>query len=239
MAFLELHGVTREYRRGAQAVAPLREVSLSVEAGEFCVLLGPSGSGKTTLLNLLAGIDRPDAGRVLVAGTDPSALSEAARAAWRSRQVGFVFQHPHLVPVLTTYENVELPLWLQPLSAVERHERVALALAAVGLTERARHLPRELSGGQEQRVGIARALVADAPLLLCDEPTGNLDHASAEGVLVLLSRLHRERGKTVVLVTHDPRAAAYGTRCVRLDKGALLPSPADAPSAPAPREGPR
>jgi putative ABC transport system ATP-binding protein len=141
--------------------------------------------------------------------------------------------------VLTAYENVELPLWLQPLSAVERHERVALALAAVGLTERASHLPRQLSGGQEQRVGVARALVADAPLLLCDEPTGNLDHASAEGILVLLSRLHRERGKTVVLVTHDPRAVAYGTRCLRLDKGALQALPAGVPSASTPREDPR
>jgi len=235
MSFLELRDVTRTYRRGAHELVPLRGVSLQVEAGELLVLMGPSGSGKTTLLNLLAGIDRPDSGTVLVGGTDIGALSPAAAARWRARQLGFVFQQPNLVPVLNAWENVELPLWLQRLSRAERDARVALALELVGLTAHAGHRPRQLSGGQEQRAAIARALVADPPLLLCDEPTGNLDHASAEGVLVLLARLQLERGKTIVLVTHDPRAAAHGSRVLHLEKGALLGAPAAAHAPRAPR----
>jgi len=222
MAFIELDHVTKSFRKGEHLITPLDDVSLSIEAGEFFVLLGPSGSGKTTLLHLLAGIDRPDAGRVVVGGQELGALDGGPMADWRAEHVGYVFQQHHLVPVLTAWENVELPLHLFPLSAAQRAERVALALAAVGLVDRADHLPRQLSGGQEQRVAVARAIVADPPLLVADEPTGNLDHASAEAVLELLGRLHRERGKTIVMVTHDPKAAAHGTRAVRLDKGRLL-----------------
>ena len=200
---------------------PLDDVTLAIEERELFVLLGPSGSGKTTLLNLLAGIDAPDRGRVSVAGQDLASIRGGRLADWRAEHVGYVFQQHHLVPVLTAYENVELPLFLFKLSAKQRHERVALALEAVGLADRADHYPRQLSGGQEQRVAIARAIVADPPLLVADEPTGDLDHESAEGVLALVDRLNRERGKTIVLVTHDPKSAAHGTRVVRLDKGKL------------------
>ncbi len=222
MAFIELAGVTKRFTKGEHVITPLDDVTLSIEQGEFFVLLGPSGSGKTTLLHLLAGIDRPESGRVVVAGQALGELSPGPLADWRAEHVGYVFQQHHLVPVLTAYENVELPLHLFPLSRAQRHERVALALEAVGLADRADHLPRQLSGGQEQRVALARAIVADPPLLVADEPTGNLDHASAEAILTLFRRLQRERGKTIVMVTHDPNAAAYGTRIVRLDKGRLL-----------------
>ena len=221
MAFIELRNVTKTYRKGEHVVTPLADVSLDIAQGDFCVLLGPSGSGKTTLMNLIAAVDRADRGVVRVAGTELSKLSASALADWRARTVGYIFQQSNLVPVLTAYENVELPLWLQPLSRAERHRRVSLALAAVGLTDRAEHLPKQLSGGQEQRVAIARAIVADPPLLVADEPTGNLDHESAEGILTLLERLHREFGKSIVMVTHDPRAAERGTRHFRLDKGVL------------------
>ena len=221
MAFIELRGVTRTYRKGEHEVTPLANVTLDIERGEFCVLLGPSGSGKTTLLNLVAAIDRANDGSVTVAGAELGSLSAGKLADWRAANVGYIFQQSNLVPVLTAYENVEMPLWLWPLSRSERHARVALALAAVGLSDRADHLPKQLSGGQEQRVAIARAIVADPPLLVADEPTGNLDHDSAEGVLALLDRLHTERGKTILMVTHDPRAASHGTRHFHLDKGAL------------------
>ena len=220
-AFIELREVTKRYKKGEHVIAPLLDVSLDVETGEFCALLGPSGSGKTTLLNLIAAVDRADEGMVRVAGQDLGALSARALASWRSRTVGYIFQQSNLVPVLSAYENVELPLWLLPLSRRERHARVALALEAVGLADRASHLPKQLSGGQEQRVAIARAIVADPPLVVADEPTGNLDQESADDVLTLLVRLQRERGKTLVMVTHDPRAAARGTRRLRLDKGVL------------------
>jgi putative ABC transport system ATP-binding protein len=221
MAFIELRDVTRTYTKGEHTITPLANVTLDVERGEFCVLLGPSGSGKTTLLNLVAAIDRADRGTVSVDGIDLGTLGAGKLADWRAAHVGYIFQQSNLVPVLSAYENVELPLWLLPLSKKERHARVALALAAVGLSDRAEHLPRQLSGGQEQRVAIARAIVADPPLLVADEPTGNLDHESAEGVLALLDRLHRERGKTILMVTHDPRAATHGTRHFRLEKGEL------------------
>ncbi len=221
MAFIELRNVTKTYTKGEHVVTPLADVSLDIEQGEFCVLLGPSGSGKTTLMNLIAAIDRADRGELRVAGADLMSMGSGALADWRAQHVGYIFQQSNLVPVLTAYENVELPLWLMPLSAAERHTRVSLALAAVGLTDRAEHLPKQLSGGQEQRVAIARAIVADPPLLVADEPTGNLDHDSANGVLTLLDRLNRERGKTVVMVTHDPRAAEHGTRRFTLDKGVL------------------
>jgi putative ABC transport system ATP-binding protein len=221
MALIELRGLTKTYRKGEHVVTPLSAVDLDIADGEFFVLLGPSGSGKTTLLNLIAAIDRPDSGVLRVAGTDLSVLPKRKLAPWRSENVGYVFQQANLVPVLTAYENVELPLGLLRLSAAERHQRVALALDAVGLGDRATHLPKQLSGGQEQRVAIARAIVSDPRILVADEPTGNLDHESAEAVLVLLQRLNRERGKTIVMVTHDPHAAGYGTRRMYLDKGRL------------------
>ncbi|MEM8713973.1 MAG: ABC transporter ATP-binding protein, partial [Planctomycetota bacterium] len=187
-------------------------------------------SGKTTLLNLLAGIDRPQAGRVSVGGLDVGAARSRKLAKWRARTVGYVFQRANLVPVLSAYENVEMPLWLQRMSKKERHERVSLALTAVGLADRARHLPKELSGGQEQRVAIARAIVADPDLIVADEPTGSLDSKSADGILTLLKRLNVERGKTIVMVTHDGHAASFGGRVLRLDKGKLLASSADEPA---------
>ncbi len=228
MAFIELRNVTKSYKKGDHAVTPLRNVTLDVQQGEFFVLLGPSGSGKTTLLNLLAAIDRPDEGTVTVGDRELGTARRSELAPWRSEHVGYIFQQANLVPVLTAYENVELPLWLFKLSAAERHRRVALALEAVGLADRADHLPKQLSGGQEQRVAIARAIVADAPLIVADEPTGNLDHASAEGILTLLDRLNQERGKTIVMVTHDPRAASHGTRRLHLDKGELHAEPPEA-----------
>jgi putative ABC transport system ATP-binding protein len=226
MAFVDLTAVTKSYRRGEHVVTPLHEVSLTIERGERFVLLGPSGSGKTTLLNLVAGIDRPDSGTVTVAGQDLGRLSPRALADWRAQTVGYVFQQSNLVPVLTAFENVELPLHLFRLGRRERERRVRIALEAVGLTDRADHLPSQLSGGQEQRVAIARAIVADPPLLVADEPTGNLDHAAADGTLALLDRLNQEHDKTLVLVTHDPRAAAHGTRSLFLDKGKLGEVPA-------------
>jgi len=221
MPFIELEHVTKSYRKGESVITPLDDATLAIESGEFFVLLGPSGSGKTTLLNLLAGIDRPDRGRVSVGGADLGRLRGSALSDWRAENVGYVFQQHHLVPVLTAYENIELPLFLFPFTSTQRHERVAIALAAVGLADRADHYPKQLSGGQEQRVAIARALVADPVLLVCDEPTGDLDHESADAVLTILTRLHRERGKTIVMVTHDRHAAERGTRVVELDKGRL------------------
>ncbi|MDB4559394.1 ABC transporter ATP-binding protein [Planctomycetota bacterium] len=224
MSFIELRGVTRRYMKGGHAVTPLDDVDLDVAPGDFLVLLGPSGSGKTTLLNLLAGIDRPDEGTVSVGGQDVGGTRASKLARWRARTVGYIFQRAHLVPVLTAYENVELPLWLQKLSRADRHRRVELALAAVGLTDRATHLPKQLSGGQEQRVAIARAMVADPELLVADEPTGSLDAESAEGILRLLQRLNEEQGKTIVMVTHDEQAAQIGTRAYRLERGKLVPA---------------
>ncbi len=221
MAVIELDRVTKAYRKGEHDVTPLKELTLSVEEGEFLVLLGPSGSGKSTLLNLFAGIDQPDQGKVVVGGHELGSLSSKQLSRWRAEHVGYVFQQHHLVPVLTAYENVELPLHLFALDRRERHQRIALALGVVGLQDRHDHFPRELSGGQEQRVAIARAIVADPPLLLADEPTGDLDHESAEATLVLLSRLHQERGKTIVMVTHDRAAANYGSRVLELQKGKL------------------
>jgi putative ABC transport system ATP-binding protein len=245
MSYLELRGVTRRYTKGEHTVTPLERVDLDVETGEFLVLLGPSGTGKTTLLNLLAGIDRPDEGTVRVGDVDVGGTRASKLARWRARTVGYVFQRSHLVPVLTAYENVEMPLWLQRMSRAERHERVEVALAAVGLTDRARHLPKQLSGGEEQRVAqlsggveqrvaIARALVADPDLVVADEPTGSLDGESADGILTLLRRLNEERGKTIVMVTHDTRAASFATRVVRLDRGRLVP---DELPVPAPFDG--
>lgn len=221
MAFIELEGVTKAYGKGVGRIVPLEDVTLDIDEAQFFVLLGPSGSGKTTLLNLIAGIDRPDSGEVRVAGCELGKMSQGALADWRAEHVGYVFQSPNLVPVLSAYENVELPLWLFGMSAAERHKRVTTALAAVSLIDRAKHKPKQLSGGQEQRVAIARAIVADPQVIVADEPTGNLDDESGRGVLELLSRLHRDHKKTVVMVTHDPRAAEYGTRRMHLVKGKL------------------
>lgn len=222
MAAIECRALRKDYRRGDEVIHTLMDVDLAIDAGGFVALMGPSGSGKTTLLNLLAGIDRPTAGSVRVGGTEIGALSRSRLAAWRSTSVGYIFQLYNLVPVLTAYENVELPLLLHPLSRTERHRRVAEALEVVGLAERHAHLPRQLSGGQEQRVAIARAIVTQPALLLADEPTGDLDRASAAQVMDLLARLNRERGQTIVMVTHDPATAARAGRTVHLDKGKIV-----------------
>jgi putative ABC transport system ATP-binding protein len=225
MSAIECRGLRKDYRRGDQVIHTLMGVDLSIEAGGFVALMGPSGSGKTTLLNLLAGIDRPTAGSIEVGGTDIARLGRTALARWRSGHVGYVFQLYNLVPVLTAYENVELPLLLHPMSRGERHRRVAEALELVGLADRHAHLPRQLSGGQEQRVAIARAIVTRPSLLLADEPTGDLDRESAGQVMDLLARLNRELGQTLVMVTHDPATAARAARTVRLDKGLVIDAP--------------
>jgi putative ABC transport system ATP-binding protein len=218
---VQIRGVSKSYRRDSNAVPVLENISLDVPEGEFLGLMGPSGSGKTTLLNLIAGIDRPDSGSVTVAGTDVVQLSESQLAKWRSTHIGFVFQFYNLIPVLTAYENVELPLLLAPLSKAQRKDHVQTALALVGLTERMAHYPRQLSGGQEQRVAIARALAADPTILVADEPTGDLDRKSADEVLTLLDRLNKEFKKTIVMVTHDPHAAERAHTVRHLDKGVL------------------
>ncbi|MFM8872039.1 MAG: ABC transporter ATP-binding protein [Phycisphaerales bacterium] len=222
MAAIECRGLRKDYRRGEQVIHTLMGVDLSIEAGGFVALMGPSGSGKTTLLNLLAGIDRPTAGSIEIDGTDIARLGRAELARWRSGHVGYVFQLYNLVPVLTAYENVELPLLLHALDRAERHRRVSEALELVGLADRHAHLPRQLSGGQEQRVAIARAIVTRPRLLLADEPTGDLDRESAGQVMDLLSRLNRELGQTLVMVTHDPATASRAARTVRLDKGQII-----------------
>jgi putative ABC transport system ATP-binding protein len=218
---VQIRGVSKSYRRDSNAVPVLENISLEVPEGEFLGLMGPSGSGKTTLLNLIAGIDRPDSGSVTVAGTDVVQLSESQLAKWRSMHIGFVFQFYNLIPVLTAYENVELPLLLAPLSKAQRKEHVQTALALVGLADRTTHYPRQLSGGQEQRVAIARALAADPTILVADEPTGDLDRKSADEVLTLLDRLNKEFKKTIVMVTHDPHAAERAHTVRHLDKGVL------------------
>lgn len=219
---VQIEGVHKIHRRGPETIDVLKGVDLTVSAGEFLALMGPSGSGKTTLLNLMAGIDSPTSGRIVVHGRDISRFNEDQLAAWRTRNIGYIFQAYNLVPVLTAYENVELPLLLLRLPSKRRHEQVINALEAVGLADRRRHLPSQLSGGQEQRVAIARALAPDPPLLLGDEPTGNLDRDSAGAVLDLIGILCRELGKTFVMVTHDPKAAEAADRVVRMEKGLLL-----------------
>jgi len=220
-AFIRCEKLTKVYRKGDQEIVPIRDLDLEIARGAFVSLMGPSGSGKTTLLNLLAGIDSPTRGALHIGSNDLARLSRGALAAWRSREVGIVFQSYNLVPVLTAFENVELPLLLQPLSRAERARRAMEALDTVGLGDRASHFPSQLSGGQEQRVAIARAIVARPPLLLADEPTGDLDRESAELVLALLASLHRDRGTTIVMVTHDPEAAARADTLLHLDKGRL------------------
>ncbi len=215
--------LSKLYRQGEIQVTALHQISLTIAAGEFLALMGPSGSGKSTLLHIIAGIDRPTSGDCVVQDVRVTQLDESALADWRNQNVGFVFQTFNLIPVLTAVENVELPLLLMDIPSRRRRELALNALELVGLADRARHLPRQLSGGQEQRVAIARALVTDPKLIVADEPTGNLDHQSAEDVLSILQTLSRQAGKTVIMVTHDPRAAAFGSRSIHLEKGELLP----------------
>lgn len=222
MSFLVCENLTREYTRGENVIRPLDGLDLEVGRGDFLALMGPSGSGKTTLLNLIAGIDSPTSGRLVVDGVDVATLSKSKLAAWRSSHVGYVFQLYNLVPVLTSYENVELPLLVHKISRKERHERVARALEHVVIADRHSHFPRQLSGGQEQRVAIARAIVTEPSILVADEPTGDLDKASAREIMELLQRLNRETGATVVMVTHDPRTTEYAKRTLHLEKGRLV-----------------
>ena len=214
--------VHKTFRRGSERIEVLQGVDVQVAKGEFLALMGPSGSGKTTLLNLIGGLDSPTEGSIQVGGVDISGLSGGALARWRSRNIGFVFQLYNLLPVLTAERNVELPLLLTRLSKAERRRHVEVALKVVGLSDRARHYPRQLSGGQEQRVGIARAIVTDPTLLLCDEPTGDLDRKSGDEILDLLRALNREHGKTIIMVTHDPHAAERATQVLHLEKGTLM-----------------
>jgi putative ABC transport system ATP-binding protein len=223
MTGVEIQDVTKKFRKETTEVVALRETSVTIPAGTFVCLMGPSGSGKSTLLNLIAGIDRPSSGQVMVDGRDISKLSEGALAAWRNQTIGFIFQTFNLIPVLTAFENVELPLLLTKLSKSDRRSHVETALKLVGLGDRMTHYPRQLSGGQEQRVAIARAIVTDPALILADEPTGDLDAQSADEVLAILEKLNKEFKKTVVMVTHDPRAARHANVIRHLDKGVLLP----------------
>jgi putative ABC transport system ATP-binding protein len=222
MSLIECRKLSRIYNRGAEEIRPLDQLDLRIDAGGFVALMGPSGSGKTTLLNLLAGIDRPTSGELEIGGLSLGDLSRKDLADWRSEQVGYVFQLYNLVPVLTAYENVELPLLLHPISSSERHRRVSAALDVVGIADRHSHYPRQLSGGQEQRVAIARAIVTEPTLLLADEPTGDLDRESATAVMELLLRLNKEQGRTVVMVTHDAKTAKYADVLLHLEKGRLI-----------------
>ena len=221
-SLIRVRNLDKKYRRGGEDIHVLQGLNLDVEAGDFVAFMGPSGSGKTTLLNLLGGLDVPTSGSVAVAGDEISAMSGGKLAAWRSRHVGFIFQMYNLIPVLTAFQNVELPLLLTKLSKAQRRKHVETALALVGLADRMQHYPRQLSGGQEQRVAIARAIVTDPTFLLADEPTGDLDRKSAEEIMELIERLVKEHGKTVLMVTHDPRAAERAHAVLHLDKGALV-----------------
>jgi putative ABC transport system ATP-binding protein len=219
---VEIRHLAKSYTRGGQIVPVLSDITLDIQPGDFTALMGPSGSGKTTLLNLIAGIDKPDSGELRVGGLDIAALGETELADWRAAHVGFIFQFYNLIPVLTAYENVELPLILTGLSRAERRERVELTLSVVGLADRMKHYPNELSGGQQQRVAIARAVVADPTLIVADEPTGDLDRVSAADILAMMQRLNRELGKTIIMVTHDLNAAKAAQTIIHLEKGELL-----------------
>lgn len=223
---IQCRRLTKSYKKGDNTITPLQELDLDVPAGDFLALMGPSGSGKTTLLNLIAGIDRPTAGQLVIGGTDIASLSRSRLADWRSRHVGYIFQLYNLVPVLTAYENIELPLLLHGLSAPQRHEKVQTALNLVGIADRHDHYPRQLSGGQEQRVAIARAIVTDPTILVGDEPTGDLDEESAAAIMSLMTRLCEELGKTLIIVTHDAQCAGYARRTLHLEKGRLVESAA-------------
>jgi putative ABC transport system ATP-binding protein len=220
-SLVRLRGVAKDYKRGVETVHVLQSLALDIPQGDFLALMGPSGSGKSTLLNLIGGLDRPTAGTIEIAGQRTDQMSEAQLGRWRASHVGFVFQMYNLLPVLTAQRNVELPLLLTKLSAAERSKRASAALSLVGLSERAKHKPRELSGGQEQRVGIARAIVSDPTLLLCDEPTGDLDRKSGDEILDLLQALNERHGKAIIMVTHDPHAAARAKHTLQLTKGQL------------------
>jgi putative ABC transport system ATP-binding protein len=235
-AVVEIRNLDKKYYRGGEEIDVLRGLNLDVDGGEFIAFMGPSGSGKTTLLNLIGGLDAPTAGTVRIGGEEISALSGRKLAAWRARNIGFIFQMYNLIPVLTAFQNVQLPLLLTGLSRTERRKHVESALELVGLADRAHHYPRQLSGGQEQRAAIARAIVADPKILLCDEPTGDLDRASGDEILDIIGRLSNEYGKTVFLVTHDPVAAGRAGTVLHLDKGALLECTADGAFACKPEE---
>ena len=219
---VEIRNLSKAYRRGGQIVPVLSDITLDIAAGDFVALMGPSGSGKSTLLNLIAGIDKPDGGTLHVGGVDIAHMSEAELADWRAQHVGFIFQFYNLMPVLTAFENVELPLLLTQLSSAERKRHVETALAMVGLSDRMEHYPSELSGGQQQRVAIARAIITDPTILVADEPTGDLDRASAEDILTLMDRFNAELGKTIIMVTHDPNAARRAKSLRHLEKGVLI-----------------
>jgi putative ABC transport system ATP-binding protein len=221
-SMVEVRNVTKVYERGKQKIEVLHGLTFAIPKGDFVALMGPSGSGKTTVLNLIGGLDQPTSGQISVGGSRLDQLRSGELAHWRAHHVGFVFQFYNLMPVLTAEGNVELPLLLTKLTAAQRRKNVAVALQVVGLSDRAKHKPRELSGGQEQRVAIARALVSDPQLLVCDEPTGDLDRSTADEILGLLQVLNREHGKTVVMVTHDPKAAGFASRTLHLEKGQLL-----------------
>jgi putative ABC transport system ATP-binding protein len=221
-ALVSINNLTKTYQRGPERVEVLHGVDLEIEKGDFVALMGPSGSGKTTLLNLIGGLDTPTSGEIAVDGEHIGSMSSGQLAQWRSRHVGFVFQFYNLMPMLTAQRNVELPLLLTNLSGAQRKRNAEVALTLVGLADRMKHRPNELSGGQQQRVAIARAIVSDPTLLICDEPTGDLDRQSAEEILGLLQTLNREHGKTIVMVTHDPKAAEYATHTLHLDKGTLV-----------------
>lgn len=228
MALVELRGVSKSFRKGGETIQPLDNVDLDIEAGEFISLMGPSGTGKSTLLNLVSGIDRPDSGAIFVDGTEITRLSRSQLADWRAANLGYIFQTHNLIPVLTAYENVELPTLLLKLSSAQRRQRVELALEAVGLSDRAHYYPRQLSGGQEQRVGIARAIVAHPKVVVADEPTGSLDAATSEQVQILLQRLNRELDITLLMVTHDSEVAKIASRQLLLDRGRFIDRQAEA-----------
>jgi len=222
MALVEIRSLTKRFRKGNEVITPLENVDLDIEQEDFVSLMGPSGTGKSTLLNLIGGIDRPDAGTITVEGTDITRLSRSRLADWRAAHLGYIFQTHNLIPVLTAYENVELPVLLLPMSASDRRKRVELALEAVGLSDRADHYPRQLSGGQEQRVGIARAIVANPTIVVADEPTGSLDVQTSEQIQILLRRLNQELGMTMLLATHDEQVASIASRRLRLDQGRIV-----------------
>ncbi len=224
MSLVEVDSVTKQYHKGGETITPLDGVSLSIQGGEFLSLMGASGTGKSTLLNLIAGIDRPDSGAIVISGTEITRLSRSRLAAWRAANIGYIFQTHNLIPVLTAYENIELPLLLLPMSRSERRKRVGIAMQAVDLQDRAGHYPRQLSGGQEQRVGIARAIVADPTIVVADEPTGDLDPETSTQILRLLRRVNSELGMTLLMVTHDTEAASIADRQFRLDRGSLRES---------------
>lgn len=222
MAYIECRNLTRSYTKGSATITPLDGLDLGIQEGTFIALMGPSGSGKTTLLNLIAGIDSPTSGSLVIGGIDIGTLSRSGLAHWRAENIGYIFQLYNLIPVLTAYENVELPLLLHNLSSRERHNKVAAALELVGIDDRHDHFPRQLSGGQEQRVAIARAIVGDPKIIVADEPTGDLDRVSAAEILSLLQRINLELGRTLIMVTHDPKTTQYAERTLHLDKGKLL-----------------